>query len=423
MANIINTPLVQNASPFVTGRYLAPIVRRLFCRLVFLIALLSPTLLPITADAQVIKDLLNPDNNIIKDSIINPDNPVIINPDHSKKLQILCAAPMFPNAAGTKCLCPSGQFLVGDKCLFKAKPMPMPLLCALPFVPNSAGTKCVCPTGKIKIGNRCELKLVPRLNCEPPKIPNSAGSLCVCPPGLTYFQNSCIPQRADPNCSYPFVPSSQSNACVCAAGFRLNSAGTDCVRRAARQPSVSPTTVRQIQACLAVLGFRPGPADGVAGRRTYMAFSQFRRSEGLFNRPNDLADPIIQNRLFKSCANASNKQKPPVDNTIRANPQPLDEDDDVNFDPVPPVDTIITNFDPQTGYPPLQCATAGLLARLKIALGSDLDISICGQSCTPIPPGMTPTQIAATGNNVNWCLTCATVGKELLCSTNPPADD
>jgi hypothetical protein len=46
-------------------------------------------------------------------------------------------------------------------------------------------------------------------------------------------------------------------------------------------PRYDPVMVRDIQAGLAALGFDPGPADGVIGRRTRAAIQSFRAQEGL----------------------------------------------------------------------------------------------------------------------------------------------
>ena len=423
-------------------------------RILLLLSFFAFAILPLTANAS---------NHLVLKKLINPNNPVIINPNIVKKKNLLfCLAPFIPNGAGTKCVCPVGKVKVGNTCQFKFKPLPvpLPLFCAAPFVPNAAQTKCVCPAGKIKVGNTCQIKLIPLpqppacnapfvpnaintkcvcpagtqfkfgtcvpktlILCTAPFVPNFAQNQCVCPAGLVPFQNSCVPPQTFPQpqppaaaCKWPFVYSNNLDACVCSSGYRLNSSGNSCIRKQTQSPSVPRDTVRQIQVCLAIMGYEPGPADGVSGRKTRQSWSQFRLDENLQNRSNRLSDPVIQDRLFQKCDTAQNEQPAPPETM----PVP----------PIPPVeggDTqgggIITNFDPQTGYPPLQCATPGLLEKLKETLGEDLDIGLCGQSCTPIPPGMSPSQIAATGNNVNWCLSCSKIGNELLCSANPPDDN
>jgi len=240
----------------------------------------------------------------------------------------------------------------------------------------------------------------------------------MCLPGWHPIQIRHLPQPLPPApaCKWPFVYSNNLDACICSSGYRLNSSGNSCIRKATQSPSVPRNTVRQIQSCLAILGYEPGPTDGVSGRKTRQSWSQFRLDENLQNRSNRLSDPVIQDRLFQKCDQAQNTQPDPADNMPVPPIPPVDGDD-------PQGGGIITNFDPQTGYPPLQCATPGLLQKLKETLGDDLNIGLCGQSCTPIPPGMSPEQIAATGNNVNWCLSCSKIGNELLCSANPPNDN
>jgi peptidoglycan hydrolase-like protein with peptidoglycan-binding domain len=49
----------------------------------------------------------------------------------------------------------------------------------------------------------------------------------------------------------------------------------------AQAPSDQSQLTREVQTMLALKGFDPGPADGVAGRKTYAALAQFQRSRGL----------------------------------------------------------------------------------------------------------------------------------------------
>ena len=308
-------------------------------------------------------------------------------------LIIGCVAPQFPDGQGG-CKCPAGLKKQGGSCV----PIVNPAVCQAPFVPNNAGTKCVCPFGTVKLGGTCVN--LPK-TCPSPM--TNQNGVCVCPSGYDKVGNKCLPQINNPQCNWPFVYKSSTNSCVCARGYRLNNSGNKCIKKAAA-PTVSKAVVAEIQYCLARLGYEPGPADGAPGRRTREAWSNFRRDEGLQARPNNLADAVTQDRLFQACARVENAPEPEEEPETPAT-------DGTNSG---------TNFDPETGYPPIQCASKAVSILLQGLVGQDEEIGICGEVCVPIPDGMTPEQVEATSESVNWCRNCTKIGEDgLLCSAKP----
>jgi len=293
-------------------------------------------------------------------------------------IQILCQAPFVPNNNNTACVCPIGKKKVGNTCV----PINIQILCQAPFVPNNNNTACVCPAGKVKIANTCVG--IPA-QCPAPFVKKNGQ--CVCPAGLEKVGNKCLPPLADPQCQWPFVYSNSKNTCVCARGYRLNNAGNRCIKKKAA-PTLPRSLVAEIQACLGRLGYEAGPADGAIGRKTRNAWSSFRRDEGLQARPNTLSDDVTQDRLFQACARLNEPAPEPEEETST------------------PPQTSITNFDPKTGYPPIQCASKAVAILLQGLLDEDDKIGICGEVCVPIPDGMTPQQVEGTSASVNWCRHC-----------------
>ncbi len=331
----------------------------------------------------------------------NTCKPFVINPG------IVCVAPFVPNNAGTKCVCPQGFKKVGNTC----KPKQNQILCQVPFVPNNAGTKCVCPWGTIPIGNTC-INVNDAIPCPAPMFKQNGQ--CVCPAGLDKVGNKCLPPIEDPICDWPFVYKQSTNTCVCAQGYRLNNNGNQCIKKPV-QPSISKETIAEIQNCLNRLGYDAGPVDGASGNRTRNAWRQFRRDEGLQGRPQSLSDAVTQDRLFQACARVNNTPTPdPV-------PDPVPQD---NSSADTPENGAVTNFDPETGYPSIQCASEAVAILLQGLVGNADEIGICGEVCVPIPDGMTPEQVEGTSASVNWCRHCTTIGENgLLCSGEPEGDD
>ena len=90
---------------------------------------------------------------------------------------------------------------------------------------------------------------------------------------------------------------------------------TNCRIRAAQcakaaSPVTQPTrsTVRRVQADLARLGYKPGPADGIAGRRTAAAVKRFQSASGL---PADgVISPALVKQLRAKARAAQTKETP-----------------------------------------------------------------------------------------------------------------
>jgi len=81
-----------------------------------------------------------------------------------------------------------------------------------------------------------------------------------------------------------FKDSATSTAIIkqTAVNFKHTSASLDKPRKSSRKSSKFPSkTVKIIQAKLAGLGYNPGPADGILGRKTTDAIKAFQRDEGL----------------------------------------------------------------------------------------------------------------------------------------------
>ncbi len=312
-------------------------------------------------------------------------------------IQILCQAPFVPNNNNTACVCPIGKKKVGNTCV----PVTIQILCKAPFVPNNSNTGCVCPAGKFKLGNTCIG--IPN-QCPVPFVKKN--NQCVCPDGLEKVGNKCVQPQVNPQCQWPFVYSSSKNSCVCARGYRLNNSGNKCIRKQTNQ-SLPRSVVADIQTCLGRLGYEAGPADGAIGRKTRSAWSSFRIDEGLQGRPNRLSDEVTQDRLFQACARL---------NEAAAQPETEEE-------PSPSAQSTGTNFDPDSGYPPIQCASEAVAILLQGLLDQEDRIGICGEVCVPIPDGMTPQQVEGTSSSVNWCRHCTKIGDNgLLCTAEPKAD-
>ena len=348
--------------------------------------------------------------NIIKDFL--KDNQVIIDPNAGKlviKPKVACLIPMKPNAAGTKCICPAPNKWVNGKC---TAPGPQ-IACLIPMKPNAAGTKCICPAPNKWINGQCRPPLV-QILCKAPFVPSNSGTKCVCPAGLRKSGNTCVPKAVTISCNFPFVYSSRRNSCVCAKGYRLNNAGNKCIRKQAA-PVVPRAVIREIQACLANLGYQPGPVDGAIGRKTRNAWAEFRVDEGLTGRPNTFADEVTQDRLFVACANANQNAQSDPEPTPQPEPDPQDSANDSGFS---------TNFDPDKGYPTLQCVSRSLVPVFAGLLSDGEEPKICGEACVPIPSGMTAGQIEQTGASVNWCRNCADLGNgNLVCTGDHVKED
>jgi hypothetical protein len=317
-----------------------------------------------------------------------------------KPLQILCLAPFVPKNG--QCVCPDGQQKVGNTC----KQIVVPIVCNAPFVPSNG--QCVCPDGKFKVGNTCQ---TPQVQCDAPFVPGSNGT-CTCPSGTQFINGTCLAVNDAPQCNFPFVLNKSQTSCVCASGYGLNASGTQCIRKQTQQvPSVSKQLIAEIQRCLNKIGYDAGPVDGDIGSRTRSAWSAFRDDQGLLIRPNTFSDAVTQDRLFQACAK-------PVGVAPQPEPEPEPEPQDTGM--LSPA----TNFDPETGYPAIQCVSQNLADLISPALGEDEALGICGIACIPIPDGMTPDQIEATKDNVNWCLNCTKVGESgLICAAPPMAEE
>lgn len=453
MSAVFDIRVSDNAESALGNPAPAPLFQRsLMTRLargafsLFLSCSLILALLPQPATAQAnLQDLLQPNQQLQIDPNklkVVPKPNVIQNPG-----LIACIAPFVPKNG--KCVCPSGQIKVGNTC----QKLQIPIACIAPFVPKNG--KCVCPGGQVKVGNTCqsvqilckaplipqngqcvcpagEIKVgnscvTPQPACNPPFVKGSGGQ-CVCPAGLERVGNNCVAVQQRPQCDFPFIYNRPTNSCVCARGFRLSARGDRCVRQQAepRPPALPQGTVIRIQRCLNVLGYNAGPVDGAPGHLTRSAWAAFRVDENLRARPNRLSDAVTQDRLFRACeaAEAAANQPPapapePDPSPDPApSPDPVDEDSaDGEAGAAAGVASLFTNFDPQTGYPELQCASAQLRDALTAELDDPAEIGLCGEVCVPIPAGMTPEQIAATGANVNWCLNCARIGSDgLLCA-------
>lgn len=66
--------------------------------------------------------------------------------------------------------------------------------------------------------------------------------------------------------------------------------------------------VREVQARLADLGYKPGPIDGIRGRRTIAAIMVFQRDKGL--RPDGLVGPDTHAKLFPEAKRVAVHQSP-----------------------------------------------------------------------------------------------------------------
>ena len=413
--------------PFAPGPI---VIARLFAILALLIMpalLIGPGSGPAFAQNNVLKDLLNPNGaqiTIDKGKIRVEPRPVLC-PQPFVPKNGNCVCPAGTKRSGNRCLpllrcpdsfvadsrgncvCPQGRIVVNNRCV------KLQLNCTPPFVKRN--NKCVCPVGERRVGNRCE-PLSVNIQCNSPFVPNANQTRCVCPADTRRVGNTCEAIVNRPQCVFPFVYSSRKDDCVCTRGYELNRRGTRCLR-VESQPSLPRATVREIQRCLNKVGYEAGPADGAAGRKTRAAWNAFRTDNALQGRPQSLSDTVTQNRLFQACAKAANTPAPAPAPAPQPDPAPAPDTNDGDI-------AAITNFDPENGYPPAQCASAELLELMKPVLPEEQLPGLCGQACVPIPQGMTQEQIAATAESVNWCLNCTDLGPlGLLCEGKPQKEE
>ncbi len=248
---------------------------------------------------------------------------------------------------------------------------------------------CVPPEVWSKKRKRCvnAFKKI-RKRCKSPRVWSSRQGRCV------------FPVADNPKCERNEVFSKADDACVCREGYERKDGACMQVAGLGSRPDYA-----KVQRCLNQLGFKAGRVDGQPGQRTRRALAEFRAEVGLRDRPARLNDPVTLTRLFEECdadkVEVAEEKKPEPDVQKKAEPalQPKAKAE---------ADTAKSS---QTGaYPELLCVSKGLSRALSKIAGGKL--SVCGDACVPIPPGMGQKQIRQSEQEyaVKWCRNCIRIG-------------
>jgi hypothetical protein len=106
------------------------------------------------------------------------------------------------------------------------------------------------------------------------------------------------------------------------AGFIALSLG--CAERAASASTVAPTPqprfVREAQRALDELGFRPGPIDGVVGRRTRDALARYQRSQKIPVTGYLDTETMVRLDIHERVSSPASRHESEVSRTLEPNP-------------------------------------------------------------------------------------------------------
>ncbi|MFK5979082.1 MAG: peptidoglycan-binding domain-containing protein [Rhizobiaceae bacterium] len=155
-----------------------------------------------------------------------------------------------------------------------------------------------------------------------------------------------------------------------------------------------------VQSCLNTLGYRAGVEDGISGRQTRSAWQDFRRALDLRGIVG-FDDPETLGVLYREC-NSEPRET--------AEPRPANP-------PVEPSTEPATSKD-NLKYRQSMCATGKLYSLLSKTYGDTVKLEQCGNSCLPIPDGMTEAVISRleADQGIRWCKDCVKIGDEgILC--------
>lgn len=265
---------------------------------------------------------------------------------------------------------------------------------------------CVPPKAWSKKLQRCinpfVRKKTQRTRCKAPRVWSNRQGRCV------------FPVVEDERCGPGETFSASSNACICREGYERD--GEVCVQLAqAEGPDYA-----EVQRCLNELGYNAGRVDGQPGQRTRRALRQFRRKVGLNNRPNRLDDDVTLQRLFKECrpeeVKTAEQEAPKAEVQAEPEPEPQPQPKPVKEVQSAKSDKTEAQASVLAAYPEVRCISKGLKKALSRVAGN---VPVCGESCVPIPPGMSQAQLQQSEQEyaVNWCRNCVRVGKAgIICA-------
>jgi hypothetical protein len=287
--------------------------------------------------------------------------------------------------------CRSPRVMRGGRCVLPDRPN-----CRLPYIYSGIERRCVLPVPVPPI--------LPPPACDAPwRFSASAGG-CICPSGNVVVNGECV-RRDSQSCTFPFVYSGSKNRCVCAQGY--SAYGTGC---APDKPRPTPQeNITWIQTCLNAAGFDAGPEDGLVGRKTKSAWSEFRDEAGLGDADVPYTDPETLAKLFAACQADAPGGTPPAtqgnDSAATADDDATAADATADSGPAGPGAVPVGGFLPA----PAMCATGKLYRLLS---GEKAEIAPCGKSCIPAPEGMSEEELAAQAESqgITWCSACITVG-------------
>jgi hypothetical protein len=206
------------------------------------------------------------------------------------------------------------------------------------------------------------------------------------------------------------------------------------VARTDSSPTEAPTSepvaaIARAQRCWAELGYYKAEVDGKRGRKTWSAFSQFKREHGLADQSDILAEPV-QQKIAELCKtqtddaplDAANDplapQTPSEDEATLASPETgAGEADSSGNDVAYAADGAGAEQEAAEAGPRLDidCLGEGLLAVLRRAHGLGVEVPTCGRACVMPPAGLPQAQMDAmqAAGSVAWCRTCVPISGQL----------
>ncbi|WP_306027377.1 peptidoglycan-binding protein [Stappia sp. MMSF_3263] len=346
------------------------------------------------------------------------DRPIVI-----PERPILCAPPRVMR--GGRCvspdrpiLCPPPRVMRGGRCEMPIRPavclpprvmrggrcvLPAPVICAPPRVMQ--GGRCVMPAPvlclppRVMRGGRC---VNPPVVCAPPRV--MRGGRCVMPPRPIVCRppdvrrgDRCVRPQRPPSCRLPYIYSARARRCVLPAPIPPSVAPPAVYPPVQRSPAPQDN-ISWIQACLNAAGYDAGPVDGLTGRRTREAWSDFRSDSDLGEGQAPFTDPETLAKLFDACTPEEGPATQGADN------KPEGGDTSSGGD-TGDAERIGGDFTPA----PAMCATGKLYTMLS---AEQETLEPCGRSCIPAPEGMSEEDLLEQQEkqDITWCSSCVSVG-------------
>jgi hypothetical protein len=299
--------------------------------------------------------------------------------------------------------------------------MPPPVICAPPRVMRDG--RCVMPAPvicrppRIMRDGRCVMP--PPVVCRPPRVMRDGRCVMprpiVCRPPEVRRGDRCVllPDRP-PVCRLPYIYSARARRCVLPAPIPPSVTPPAVYPPAQRSPAPQDN-IAWIQSCLNAAGYDAGPVDGLSGRRTREAWSDFRRDNDLGEGQAPYTDPETLASLFNACTPDEAPAAPGGGAGTPADGDSSASGNDGDAGAGEP-DGIQGSFTPA----PAMCATGRLYSLLS---AEQETLEPCGRSCIPAPEGMGETELLEQQEKqgITWCTSCVSVGNlGMLCPA--PAD-